>query len=93
VNQLASMIGAAAGHTLLTYPVPDVALRSVGRLFDVIGPYLPFDTPIDSAAMQYYTHMPASDDSPSRRELGVTQRDPAETIADTVDGLRRVGRL
>jgi hypothetical protein len=43
--------------------------------------------------MQYYTHMPASDDSPSRRELGVTQRDPAETIADTVDGLRRVGRL
>jgi len=37
--------------------------------------------------------MPPSDDTPSQRDLGVTQRDPAETIADTVDGLRRVGRI
>ncbi|MEZ0342166.1 NAD-dependent epimerase/dehydratase family protein [Mycobacterium sp. pV006] len=93
VDELAKIIGAAAGHTLWPIPVPDSALRSAGRLMDVVGGYLPFDTPIDSAAMQYYTQMPASDDSPSRRDLGVTQRDPAETIADTVEGLRRVGRL
>ncbi|HEY9265757.1 MAG TPA: oxidoreductase, partial [Mycobacterium sp.] len=46
-----------------------------------------------SAAMQYYTQMPPSDDTPSERELGVSQRDPAETLADTVEGLRRVGRI
>lgn len=93
VSELASMIGSAAGQTLITLPVPDVALRSAGRLLDVVGPYMPFETPINSAAMQYYTQMPASDDAPSRRDFGLTQRDPAETIADTVDGLRQVGRL
>lgn len=93
VDMLASMIGTAAGRSLAVYPVPDVALRSAGRLLDVVGPFLPFETPINSAAMQYYTQMPESDDTPSRRDLGITQHDPAETIADTVEGLRRVGRL
>jgi nucleoside-diphosphate-sugar epimerase len=93
VNELASFISEAAGQTIAAVPVPDVALRSAGRLLDVIGPYLPFETPINSAAMQYYTQMPASDDEPGKRDLGVTQRDPGETIADTVTGLRQVGRL
>ena len=87
------MIGAAAGQSLAAIPVPDVALRSAGRLLDVVGPYLPFETPINSAAMQYYTQMPESDDTPSKTDLGITQRDPAATIADTLDGLRKVGRL
>lgn len=93
VDTLAAMIGTAAGRSLAVYPVPDVALRSAGRLLDVVGPFLPFETPINSAAMQYYTQMPESDDTPSRRDLGINQRDPAETIADTVEGLRQVGRL
>ena len=74
-------------------PVPDVALRALGSLFDVIGDQLPFETPINSAAMQYYTQMPESDDAPSERDLGVVQRDPDETVADTVEGLQRVGRI
>jgi uncharacterized protein YbjT (DUF2867 family) len=93
VDQLAQMIGTAANRTLAVVPVPDVALRSVGRVFDVVGPFLPFETPINSAAMQYYTQMPASDDAPSARDFGLHWRDPAETIADTVEGLREVGRL
>ncbi len=93
VERLATLIGDAAGQSLAVFPVPDVALRSAGRLLDVIGPYLPFETPINSAAMQYYTQMPTSDDTPSRTDLGITQRDPAETIADTLAGLRKVGRL
>lgn len=78
VDQLAKSIGAAAGRTLFVYPVPDVALRSVGRVFDLIGGYLPFDTPIDSAAMQYYTQMPESDDSPA----SVTSDAPARSRRD-----------
>lgn len=93
VDELAHMMGKAANRTLAVVPVPDVALRSAGRLFDVVGPFLPFETPINSAAMQYYTQMPASDDAPSARDFGLQWRDPAETIADTVDGLREVGRL
>ena len=85
--------GRAADRNLSVYPVPDTALRALGRVFDVIGDQLPFETPMDSAAMQYYTQMPPSDDGPAERDLGITQRDPADTLADTVEGLRRVGRL
>jgi nucleoside-diphosphate-sugar epimerase len=93
VDRIASLVGSAVGRRLSVYPVPDVALRALGQLFDVIGDQLPFETPINSAAMQYYTQMPPSDDGPSERDLGVTQRDPAETIADTAEGLQRVGRI
>ncbi|WP_197381684.1 SDR family NAD(P)-dependent oxidoreductase [Mycolicibacterium mengxianglii] len=93
VGELASMIGSAADRGLLVVPVPDTALRLVGRVFDVIGDQLPFETPINSAAMQYYTQMPRSDDSPAERDFGITWRDPGETIADTAAGLRKVGRL
>ncbi|AQA06763.1 oxidoreductase [Mycobacterium sp. MS1601] len=93
VGELATMIGSATDKDLLVYPVPDIALRVVGRLFDVIGDQLPFETPINSAAMQYYTQMPRSDDSPAEKDFGIVLRDPAETVADTAEGLRRVGRL
>jgi nucleoside-diphosphate-sugar epimerase len=93
VDRLASLIGSAADRSLSVYPIPDSALRAVGRLFDVIGDQLPFETPINSAAMQYYTQMPPSDDGPAKRDFGLTQRDPADTLAETVKGLQRVGRL
>lgn len=93
VSELAELIGEAADRDLAPVPVPDVALRTVGRIFDAIGDQLPFETPINSAAMQYYTQMPPSDDEPAQRELGIVQRPVADTIADTVEGLRQVGRL
>jgi nucleoside-diphosphate-sugar epimerase len=93
VDRLAFLLGAAADRSLVVYPVPDVGLRALGRLFDVIGDHLPFETPINSAAMQYYTQMPPADDTPAERDLGITQRDAAQTLADTVDGLREVGRI
>jgi len=93
VDRLASMIGTAADLKMRVYPVPDEGLRALGRVFDVVGDKLPFETPINSAAMQYYTQMPPSDDSPSERDFGIAQRDPAEILVDTVEGLRRVGRL
>ena len=43
----------ASDRNLVVFPVPDVGLRALGRLSDVIGDYLPFETPINSAAMQY----------------------------------------
>ena len=93
VDRLASLLGTAADRNLVVLRVPNVGLRALGRLFDVIGDYLPFETPINSAAMQYYTQMPPSDDTPAERDLGITQRDAAQTLADTVEGLRGVGRI
>lgn len=57
-------------------------------MLDRANRFLPFETPFTSAGMQYYTQMPASDDSPSERELGITYRDPQQTVADTFAGMR-----
>ncbi|OMC46792.1 NAD-dependent epimerase/dehydratase family protein [Mycobacterium sp. IS-1264] len=86
--ELATMLGQIAGTPMVAVPIPDTALRVAGAMLDRAGRYLPFDTPFTSAGMQYYTQMPASDDSPSERELGITYRDPTETVADTFEALR-----
>lgn len=83
--------GRVAGTTMLAVPVPDSALRVAGSVLDQAGPYLPFNTPFTAAGMQYYTQMPESDDSPSEKELGITYRDPRDTVADTVTALRGLG--
>lgn len=81
--ELATMLGEVAGTPMVAVPIPDTALRVAGAVLDRAGRFLPFDTPFTSAGMQYYTQMPASDDSPSERELGITYRDPRDTVADT----------
>lgn len=93
VAELASMMGGAAGRSMLVVPVPDSMLRLIGQVGDAVGGYLPFDVPITGAAMQYYTQMPASDDTLSQTELGITYRATRQTLADTIAGLRQVGRL
>jgi dihydroflavonol-4-reductase len=86
-SELANMLGQIAGTPIVAVPIPDTALRVAGAVLDRAGRFLPFDTPFTSAGMQYYTQMPASDDSPGERELGITYRDPQETMADTFEAL------
>jgi len=88
VAELASMFGEIADTPMIAVPVPDTVIRAAGAVLDKATPFLPFNTPFTSAGMQYYTQMPASDDSPSKQELGITYRDPRETVADTVAALR-----
>ncbi len=86
--QLAAMLGEVAGTPMVSVPIPDTALRVAGAVLDRAGRFLPFETPFTWAGMQYYTQMPASDDSPSERELGIKYRDPQETVADTLAAYR-----
>ncbi|ORV57625.1 oxidoreductase [Mycobacterium europaeum] len=86
--ELAAMLGEVAGTPMVSVPIPDTALRVAGAVLDAAGRFLPFETPFTWAGMQYYTQMPASDDSPSERELGITYRDPRETVADTLAAYR-----
>lgn len=88
VTELADLLGEVADTRMIPLPVPDGALRAVGAVMDLVNPYLPFDNPLTAAGMQYYTQMPASDDSPSEKELGITYRDARTTLADTVAALR-----
>lgn len=89
--ELAEMLGHAADTPMVALPIPDTALRVAGAVLDRAKRLLPFDTPFTSAGMQYYTQIPASDDSPSEKELGVSYRDPRQTVADAIDALRRAG--
>ncbi|WP_375485307.1 SDR family NAD(P)-dependent oxidoreductase [uncultured Mycobacterium sp.] len=91
-SELAKLLGEVAGISMMAVPVADAALRVAGALLDRAGRFLPVDTPFTSAGMQYYTQMPASDDSPSERELGITYREPRLTLSDTVAALRGVTR-
>ncbi|WP_165827900.1 SDR family NAD(P)-dependent oxidoreductase [Mycobacterium colombiense] len=85
---LANLLGEVAGTPMVAVPIPDTALRVAGAVLDRANRFLPFETPFTWAGMQYYTQMPASDDSPSERELGITYRDPQETVADTFEAIR-----
>lgn len=87
-SELATLLGEVAGTPMVAVPIPDTALRVAGTVLDRACRFLPFETPFTSAGMQYYTQMPVSDDSPSERELGITYRDPRETVADTFEALR-----
>ena len=91
-SPLARLLTEVGDKTMLSVPVPDTVLRMAGQVLDRLGPFLPFQTPFTEAGMQYYTQMPASDDTPSERDLGVTYRDPRITLADTVAGLRALER-
>lgn len=86
-SDLAALLGEVAGTPMVAVPIPDTALRVAGAVLDRAGRFLPFETPFTWAGMQYYTQMPASDDSPSERELGITYRDPRQTLADTFAAL------
>ncbi|BBX99241.1 oxidoreductase [Mycobacterium lacus] len=92
VAELANLLGDVANTPMVAVPVPDTVLRVAGTVLDLFGPYLLFDNPFTAAGMQYYTQMPESDDSPSEEELGITYRDPRETLADTVPALHAGGR-
>ncbi|BBX63970.1 oxidoreductase [Mycobacterium saskatchewanense] len=89
--ELADLLGQVSGTPVVSVPIPDSALRAAGAILDRAGRFLPFDTPITWAGMQYYTQMPASDDSPSQRDLGITYRTPLETLSDTFEAFRAIG--
>lgn len=88
VTELATMLGEVADTPMVAVPVPDSVLRAAGTVLDFVGPYLPFDNPVTAAGMQYFTQMPASDDSPAENDLGITFHDARTTLADTVAALR-----
>lgn len=85
---LANLLGQVAETPMVAVPIPDTALRVAGAVLDRANRFLPFETPFTWAGMQYYTQMPASDDSPSERELGISYRDPQQTVADTFEAIR-----
>ncbi|HET8930107.1 MAG TPA: NAD-dependent epimerase/dehydratase family protein [Acidimicrobiales bacterium] len=92
-GRLTALFREVTGNRILRIPMPGVGLRLAGSVVDMVTGLTGWTTPLTRAAMDYYTQMPASDDTAVRDELGVTYRDVAETFRDCVASLAATGRI
>ena len=73
--------------------VPGAVLRAAGSVGDVVKRLYDFDFPLTREGMDVTTGWPGADASATTRELGITFRDPAETLRDTLRWLFVAGHL
>lgn len=93
VRALRAMLQRVTGHTIVQVPVPGSALRALGSGIDAVTRPTRFVPVLTRAAMDYYTRMPPSDDTPVHEELGVTYRPLVVTFTDCVAALAAQGRV
>jgi nucleoside-diphosphate-sugar epimerase len=72
---------------------PASAFRALGRLNDVLGRFVSYDTIFTGEAMDIFTSWVATDDRRTHDELGVEWRDPNETLEAAIQGLLAAGRV
>ncbi len=73
--------------------VPGAVLRAAGSVGDVVKRLYDFDFPLTRESMDVATGWPGADASGTTSELGITFRDPAETLRDTLTWLFVAGHL
>ena len=92
-TEIAKLLTEVTGRSIRAVPIPGAALRGIGQWVDTVSRVVPIETVFTGAAMEQFTQMPPSDNSPSEKELGIKYRDVRQTVADTVAGLVACGRL
>jgi nucleoside-diphosphate-sugar epimerase len=93
VRGIASELAAITGRRLRSIGLPAGALLPAGRAADRLQRLVPFRLPV-SAEPLYFTGCDLRfDDSRARRELGISPRPFAETLADSVRWLCREGHI
>lgn len=90
MEQLAELFRELTGRRFPIPPVPPAALRGVGRAADLLRSVVPVGGPISEEAMSLVTGWQGTDDS-SMQALGVTLRDPRETLEVSLRAWRDAG--
>lgn len=90
---VAVLLREVTGRRMPVVPIPGAALRGLGRVVDQVRRVVPFDTVFTAEAMDILTLAMPTDDRKVHEELGVTYRDPADTMTEAVRSLFRAGRL
>lgn len=83
----------ATGRRLIAPRAPGSVYRGLGRVTDGIRRVIPFDSVFTAEGMELLTLAKDTDDSAVHDDLGVTYRDPMQTLAASLQGLYTTGML
>jgi len=87
------MLDQLIGYRLARIKLPGAVLRGTGIVGDWIKHVWDFDYPLTRDAMEFATHWPGIDGSPTTAELGIAFRPPVETYSDALRWLVRAGHI
>lgn len=91
--EVVEVLREATGRRLLAVRSPGSLYRGLGRAMDGVRRVVPFDSVFTAEAMELLTLAKDTDDSAVHDDLGITYRDPRETLATSLRGLYTTGRL
>ena len=72
---------------------PGAWLRALGRMGDAVKHVVPFSFPLSYEAMATATRWPGVDSTRTLVDLGVSFREPGETLADTLRWMCEAGHV
>lgn len=93
LSEYATILSDTTGRSFPVVPTPAAAMRGIGRAMDAVARVLPFETVFTEEAMSILTQWVPSDDRLVESELGITLRNPRETMEAAIRGLFDAGRL
>jgi nucleoside-diphosphate-sugar epimerase len=93
MDAYADLFRRVTGRSFPIVPVPAPAMRALGRTMDTVMRVLPIDSVFTGEAMSILTQWAPSDDRLLREELGISLREPVDTMADTITALHDAGRV
>jgi nucleoside-diphosphate-sugar epimerase len=101
LDEIGDIIRRLTGRKFPVYGVPGAVFRGFGHALDAVRRVVPFDSVYTGEAMGLLTQPRLTDDNAVHDELGITYRDPAESIEASLRGMyahgvltaKQVGRL
>lgn len=92
-RELADLLDDLTGGRVRRLPLPGALLRAAGRGGDLAKRFLSFEFPLTHEAMTFATRWPGADSSQTLATLGVSFREPAQSLADALRWLAAAGHL
>jgi len=92
-REVATALESVTGRHLLKLPLPGIAARMSGQLYDRFSGLLRLDLPFGAEAMEYATRWVPLDNSRVQQELGFSFRPLEDTLRDTLVWLHRKGHI
>ncbi|HEU5033840.1 MAG TPA: NAD-dependent epimerase/dehydratase family protein [Mycobacteriales bacterium] len=93
LGEIGDIVRRLTGRHFPALPTPGVVFRGLGHLTDAVRRVVPFATVFTAEAMDALTLVRPTDDRAVHEQLGITYRDPAESIEASLRALYAGGLL